>query len=290
MRCPACESTRLEPTFRKNDIDVFTCRDCRHGAMLPLPDEEGTRSLYSQNTHQNLENGLSLELEKLLQADPKRHLQYFGDRIDMLRQIPDLTRKRVLDFGCTTGIFVRSLQYAGVEQAEGVDIIRALVEFGQGRGLNLTYDGHNGFLADHPQTYDVLCANNVLEHLPHPESNLAQFHRSLRKDGVLFISVPSYSSLQVRLAGASSPIIDPPHHVHYYTPGSLVAFIRRANFEILSTRTLFWGKETDIYLISKGLAPWMAPMVRHLMFPVKFLIERTRLGGIIQVLARKADL
>lgn len=289
MSCPACASSDVAKTFRKNELDIFTCRACGHGYLHPIPSNEELKTLYSKKTHPNLENGLARELEALLGDRPENYLKYFGDRLDMLEHIDSLKNRRILDFGCASGLFVQALRYYGASKAEGVDIIKDLVELGASRNLNLTYDSAGTFLDGQPASFDVICANNVLEHLAHPEDFLGQFHRALKPGGFLFISVPSYASIQIKIAKASSPIVDPPHHVHYYTPRSLVGFLERSGFHPREQRTLFWGKETDIYLTSKGVPGWLAPWARHLMFPVKRWLESTGQGGIVQVLSTKAE-
>lgn len=288
MRCPACDSERSSPGFQKNGLSIQVCANCGHGWMWPIPSEQELKALYSRNENPFYENGLSLELEALLQDDRAKWLHYFADRIGMLeRLVPDFRSQRILDFGCTSGLFVQALKYAGAERAEGVDIIAELIAHGRSKGLALTLDTDGTFLTRQPRAFDVICANNVVEHLSDPGRVLGDLAGALQPGRYLCIGVPNLASLQIKIAREKSPIIDPPHHVHYFTPRSLRSFVERLGLQVLSVGTLFWGRETDIYLVSKGMSNRMAAALRALMTPVKLGVEWAELGGIIQLVARR---
>jgi 2-polyprenyl-3-methyl-5-hydroxy-6-metoxy-1,4-benzoquinol methylase len=256
--------------------------------MWPIPSEQELKALYSRNENPFYENGLSLELEALLHDDRAKWLHYFADRIGMLeRLVPDFRSQRILDFGCTSGLFVQALKYAGAQRAEGVDIIAELIAHGRSKGLALTLDTDGTFLTKQPSAFDVICANNVVEHLSDPGRVLGDLAGALRSGGHLGIGVPNVASLQVKVAREKSPVIDPPHHVHYFTPRSLRNFVERIGLQVLSVGTVFWGRETDIYLASKGMSNRTASALRALMTPVKFGVEWADLGGIIQLVARR---
>lgn len=292
MNCPACNSGELRKAFRKNGFDVTVCRSCGHGSVSPLPSEQDLKALYSGNQaiNPNLEDGNADELEILLGHDEALLSGYFADRMEMLDGIQDLQSRSVLDYGCSSGLFVRALQYRGIGRASGVDIAAPLVERGRAKGLDLAHDPDGLFLKSNPGKFDVICANNVLEHVPDPAGILTQIRGALKDSGAIFLSVPNLASLQVLVSGDRSPIIDPPHHVHYFTPASLEKTLRAAGFSVLRKRTLFWGRETDAFLTAKGVPAWLAALLRHLVIPVKFLIERKKRGGVIQALARKAEI
>lgn len=291
MKCPACNSGELRKAFRKNGFDVTVCQSCGHGSISPLPSEQDLKALYLRNQaiNPNLEDGNADELEILLGHDEALFSGYFADRLEMLDGVPDLQSRSVLDYGCSSGLFVRALQYRGIGRASGVDIAAPLVERGRANGLDLAYDPDGRFLKSNPGKFDVICANNVLEHVPDPAGTLIQMRGALKDSGVIFLSVPNLASLQVLVSGDQSPIVDPPHHVHYFTPGSLEKTLQTAGFSVLRKRTLFWGRETDVFLTAKGLPAWLAALLRHLVIPLRFLIERKMRGGIIQALARKAE-
>ena len=244
--------------------------------------------LYSRNDNPNLENGLAIELEELLRGDRDTFLRYFADRLGALeRFVPNFRAQRILDFGCASGLFVQALRHAGAGQVEGVDLIPELVARGRAKGLPLTLDASGTFAKGKQAAFGLICANNVMEHLPDPARVLTELGAALVPGGHLYVAVPNFASLQVKLAQERSPIIDPPHHVQYFTPESLRRLVERLGFEVLFVGTLFWGREADVYLVSKGMPSRLAAWLRLLSAPFKFGVERAGLGGIVQLVARR---
>lgn len=289
MNCPACGSERADHRLDKNGFSIYVCVECGHGRIWPTPSEQALRMLYSRNEKPNLENGLAIELEALLHDDRDTFLRYFADRLGVLeRFIPDFRGRRALDFGCASGLFVQALRFAGADRAEGVDIVPELVARGRAKGLPLTLDADGTFVEDKQGAFGLICANNVAEHLPDPARVLGELGAALAPGGHLCVGVPNFGSLQVRLARERSPIIDPPHHVHYFTTGSLRRMIERLGLEVLFVGTLFWGRETDVYLVSKGVPKRLAALFRALSAPLKLGVERAGLGGIVQLIARRS--
>lgn len=288
MNCPTCGSERAARQLEKNGFSIHVCAECGHGRMWPIPSEPELKALYSRNDNPNLENGLAIELEALLHDDRDTFLRYFADRIGALeRFVPNFRAQRILDFGCASGLFVQALRYAGADRAEGVDIIADLIARGRADGLPLTFDASGSFVKSQQGAFGVICANNVVEHLPDPARVLAELRAALAPGGHLYVGVPNFASLQIKLAQERSPIIDPPHHVHYFTPDSLQKLVERLGFEVLFVGTLFWGREADVYLVSKGVPSLLAAGFRVLSSPLKFGVERAGLGGIVQLVARR---
>jgi len=289
VNCPTCDSKRAERRLEKNGFSIHVCTECGHGRMWPMPSESELKMLYSRNDSPNLENGLAIELEALLHDDRDTFLRYFADRLDALeRFVPNFRAQRILDFGCASGLFVQALRYAGVDRAEGVDIIPELVARGRAKGLPLTLEASETFVKDKQDAFGLICANNVVEHLRDPARVLAELRAALAPGGHLYVGVPNFASLQVKLAQERSPIIDPPHHVHYFTPDSLHRLVERLGLEVLFVGTLFWGREADVYLVSKGVPSRLAAWCRMLSAPLKFGVERAGLGGIVQLVARRS--
>jgi 2-polyprenyl-3-methyl-5-hydroxy-6-metoxy-1,4-benzoquinol methylase len=288
MTCPACAGAPCVRGLEKEGWTIRVCASCGHGWISPIPSEADLKALYTQNENAHLENGHALELEALLGDDPATSLHYFADRLRYLeRFVPGLRTKRVLDFGCSSGLFVQALRHAGVSKAEGIDIIPDMIEHGRSRGLPLEYDENSTFLPQRPQGFDVICANTVLEHVRHPAEMLASFRSALAEGGILCVAVPNFDSLQIKVMRERSPIVDPPHHVHYFTSPSLRRQLESAGFEVMLLESAFWGRETDIYFVAKGVPGWAAALTRRLVSPLRFALNRAEMGGVIHAVCRK---
>lgn len=75
--------------------------------------------------------------------------------------------------------------------------------------------------------YDCSMLVEVLEHLPKPEIVLNETHRILKKDGIIFITIPFLWTLH-----------DVPYDECRYTPFALRRLLEAANFEVLEMEAL----------------------------------------------------
>jgi 2-polyprenyl-3-methyl-5-hydroxy-6-metoxy-1,4-benzoquinol methylase len=101
---------------------------------------------------------------------------------------------RVLDFGCGTGVMSyylanNSMQVDAIDTVfEPLDKIKEYVEFPPG----ITW--HNGYLTDlalPADSFDVIIALDVLEHIEDLDTYFEEFRRILKPGGVLVVSGPT---------------------------------------------------------------------------------------------------
>jgi len=100
-----------------------------------------------------------------------------------------------------------------------------------------------------------------LEHLRRPRDEVAELARLLRPGGVLFVHVPNYASLTIRLGVSRFAYNEPPGHVNFFTPATLHKLLSATGFSQikLSSDHLeyqdFWRRGPFDYAgFEKGLA------------------------------------
>ena len=129
---------------------------------------------------------------------------------------------KILDVGCGTGANLEMLKQFGA--AEGVDVSDDALEFCKAKGLNV----HKGLAESLPfadETFDVVTALDVVEHLDDDIAGLKEMHRVLKKDGKTLIFVPAF----MWLWGVQDDISN--HRIRY-TKKQIVERLRKAGFEI----------------------------------------------------------
>ena len=158
------------------------------------------------------------------------HWWYVGRRLileSFLVQIvqspkSEVQSPKILDVGCGTGGNLEMLEKFGV--AEGVDVSDEALEFCQSKGLTV----HKGLAERLPfadESFDVVTALDVVEHLDDDVSGLKEMHRVLKTGGKTLIFVPAF----MWLWGVQD---DVSNHRIRYTKQQIVERLEKTGFEI----------------------------------------------------------
>jgi len=118
----------------------------------------------------------------------------------MMKQMPPLGNKTVLEVGCGAGII--SLELAKTaKKVVGIDVTETGLDFGRKLASALNYShvefkkGDAEHLEFEDESFDVIVCSEVLEHLLDPSKAVSEFHRVLKRDGTLIITTPCATSL-----------------------------------------------------------------------------------------------
>jgi SAM-dependent methyltransferase len=130
---------------------------------------------------------------------------------------------RALDVGCGTGTWLGRLESFG--PAFGVDCATESVRFCQSRGRSRLTQGSATDLPFEDESFDLVCALDLLEHVHDDIGALKEFGRVCRPDGRILITVPAYRFLW----GRQDEISD---HLRRYTAKELHAKIQTAGLVV----------------------------------------------------------
>lgn len=148
--------------------------------------------------------------------------------------------RRVLDVGCRAGELTRS--YLEGNRVVGLDVDRDALAEAAGLGIETVWADAQRRLPFRDETFDVVVAGEVLEHLADPRAFIDEAFRVLRPGGTLVGSIPNAFRLKNRLrflVGRSPS--DDPTMLQLLSPDDLLALLgdfEDARLEFVASRLI----------------------------------------------------
>jgi 2-polyprenyl-3-methyl-5-hydroxy-6-metoxy-1,4-benzoquinol methylase len=175
----------------------------------------------------------------------RRGRTMFGEQRGVFLREAIGTGKTILDIGCRDGELTREF-YKG-NKVLGIDIdLEALAKIKQELGIDTDKIDLHGNWNLPTESFDVVVAGEVLEHLYYPQIVLGKVADVLKSDGILVGSVPNAFSLinRTRLffgIKKGTPLNDPTH-INHFKRSELERLLKEqfANVEILPLGKYAW--------------------------------------------------
>ena len=171
---------------------------------------------------------------------PEEYLFKEGDGSShavMLEMLNRLPASRILDLGCSGGLFAERARAAG-HHVTGVDYME-IPGVRERTDRFFVADLEQGIPEEVGNRYDVVVAGDVIEHLTRPVTLLRDMRRVLRPGGQLLLSVPNFGHWYPRARVASGlfgydrrGILDVTH-MRFFTRSTLRRTVRAAGFDII---------------------------------------------------------
>lgn len=232
LACNLCGGYDHRHVFRRYGYDLVRCAGCDLVFVGNPPSEEEVAAFYSAEADYHSE---------LLDPSHEAFARMRGiarQHVAMLRRsVPQPAGLRLLDIGCSSGLFLDEARRAGF-RVEGAELSPDTGRFARDHfGLQVhTGDWRNAGYAD--ASFDVVTLFDVIEHLPDPLGELRAIVRLLKPGGLLLQSTPNIDGLFPRLSYLVANAIDywphpePPHHLYQFSTRTLSDMTRKAGYAI----------------------------------------------------------
>lgn len=153
-----------------------------------------------------------------------------------VRYVKYVPQGKLLDVGCGDGSYIQHMQGLGWD-VKGVDFDFEAVSNARAKGLVVQLgDVMQQQYLDN--TFDVITINHVIEHVPEPLGLLQECRRILKLGGKLVVTTPNAASWGHGLFEENWRGLEPPRHLHIFTPTSLAILIKQAGFKVIDLSTL----------------------------------------------------
>lgn len=184
VNCPICDSTKTKRYYSNQALSLFRCKTCGVKFQHPMPAPEVLGKIYSSEYYDSFYPEKNLGEQRLL----------FQERLEMLENLREDKKGKVLDVGCGRGVFLE------VAKERGWDCIGQ--EFSRDAAMTLeTRLGVEIFVCNNlseakfqPESFDLVNMNHVLEHIYEPVKTIREIYRILKPGGIFYCEVPRQSN------------------------------------------------------------------------------------------------
>jgi 2-polyprenyl-3-methyl-5-hydroxy-6-metoxy-1,4-benzoquinol methylase len=194
----------------------------------------------------------------IVKSQPKAHkwiqmadLEYIACQNRLMTLLKGNKAHRYLDIGCNAGEFTRqcgAILEAG--EIHGIEIDPEVAGKAEKNGVRVLLADAGKKYAYPDNYFDVITANQLLEHVSNTDNVLRECHRLLTENGLLILGTPNLCSLMQRILILSGNQPTTLHvsevqvgnfirgtathndHIHAFSPGALEDLIKYHGFRI----------------------------------------------------------
>lgn len=203
-------------------------------------------------------------------ADKKVLQRNFARNVRMLRGLAP--SGRLLELGSAYGFFLEVAQSHW--DVRGIDVSTAGVRYARETIGVEALEADFLALPDEPESYDVICLWDTIEHLPRPVRTLEKAGRWLKPGGFLVLTTGDVESTLARWRGERWRQVHPPTHLFYFSARTLKRALENSGLEIRDVSYVGYSRGSRAMLY--GLLALGGKKTR-------WLYEALTLGGRIDV-------
>lgn len=278
--CPSCGGNDSAPCLQAPDrfhmrnivYQLVRCSECSLVWLKDPPQPGQMSEHYGADYHKLITTSGEVDLSQ----------RWHSQRRQVLKM---LSKGALLDVGCSSGAFLRSLKDTGID-LYGIEISpeeARRAELGSGARV---FAGEILDARFSPASFDIITCFHVLEHVHEVVRVLERLTEWLKPGGWLYILVPNIEATEARIFGSHWYGLELPRHLYHFSPSSLSRLLHSVGLNEVVLRTpadCYVEKSirylVDTMLVASGSArPSLAasPEVRNI--PWRVLRKGFRLG------------
>ena len=202
---------------------ILRCLACDLLSPDPIPSDAELREQYrNYGTYAAKADAVVDVMRKRPQAEniARRVSRHFG---------ADIHGLTLLEPGCAAGALLVSLRELGFN-VSGVEVDPASVAVARQRLGDCVHHGPMESLAGGASRFNVIYADQVLEHVLNADVFLSECFKLLKPGGLLWLGTPNFAGISARLLRGHWKEMVPTEHIRMFTPNSLKHYIAAAGF------------------------------------------------------------
>ena len=237
--CPICECNSFEDFITCKDhtvsgeiFKVVNCKSCGFKFTNPRPDSDRIGDYYKSEdyiSHSNTNKGIISKLYHLVRNYTLRKKEALVSNY--------VSRGTILDFGCGTGMFLKTCQVKGWK-CYGLEPDQGARKIAEETGLKIVEEIKEASRIIADAKLDAVTLWHVLEHVVDLESTIRFFQSILKPTGVLIIAVPNYTSVDAKQYKEYWAAYDLPRHLYHFEIGSIIKLLSGHGFKLVECKPM----------------------------------------------------
>ena len=212
-KCLVCQSDKLNPLGGYEKHHLTKCGSCNFVFCKPIPTQKELNEVYEGYGRNDYLSDLTIQAyERVL------------DSLEPFRKT-----NKLIDVGCGIGYFIEVAKRRGWE-VYGTEFTEEAAKICEEKGAKMelgVLDPSNY----EPESFDVVCSFEVIEHINNPREELGNFYKLLRKGGVVYCTTPNINAVERFMLKSDWNILGYPEHLSYYSPSTLKRVFKETGFK-----------------------------------------------------------
>lgn len=171
--------------------------------------------------------------ENILEKTSERRKKIFESRVEIIKD--RVETGRMLDVGCSTGIFLDAAKNEGFE-AEGIEINEHAAELCKSKGLK-AYNKQLEGVHFPDNSFDIMTMWELIAFVPEPLRLLKECNKIMKKGGFLFLTTPNTNGFEFRLLGKMHTNFVGPNHHNLFNENSIRQILENTGFSTIEIST-----------------------------------------------------
>jgi len=219
------------------EFSVVRCRKCRLLYTNPRPSSESMSVYYPDDYGPHRDGGEKDRPQLHWAVGGGRFRKWFSPIIRNLvdsggmKLPPFPSPGKMLEVGCARGAFLSSMRDRGWE-AWGLELAQKPATYAREvLGLNVI-QGKAEEMEFPEESFDLVVAWMVIEHLHDPVGVLTAIRKTLKKDGYFTFSIPNAGAWEIKYFKRYWYGLHLPNHLYHFTPVTIREMLKKAGFRI----------------------------------------------------------
>ena len=240
--CPLCNSNNIhaqltakDHTVSNQEFSIWHCDDCTARFTQDVPEQDAIGAFYASDnyiSHSDTKKGLINSLYHMVR---KRTLRAKKQLI--IKQL-GMSKGEILDIGCGTGAFLKTMQEAGWTitglEPDATAREKAAELYG------LYPDASEKLFELKPATYNAISMWHVLEHVHELHAYIKQMAQLLAPGGKIFVAVPNFTSHDAAVYETNWAAYDVPRHLYHFSPQSMEQLLNAYDLKLIACKPMWF--------------------------------------------------